>query len=60
MLFMLNIVKSPNFIDISLGINYIYTFFNENQTKISYKYEGLLLLVVFIIKFVNFFINLRK
>ena len=60
MLFMLNITKSPNFIDIKLGLGYVYTFHNESQTKISYKFEGLLLLAVFIIKFINFFFNLRK
>lgn len=60
MLFMLNRTKSPNFIDIKLGLGYVYTFFNESQTKISYKFEGLLLLAVFIIKFINFFLNLRK
>jgi hypothetical protein len=60
MLFMLNITKSPNLIDVKLGLRYIYTFFNENQTKISYKFEGILLLAVFIVKFINFFFNLRK
>ena len=60
MLFMLNITKSPNLIDIKLGLEYVYTFFNESQTKISYKFEGLLLFAVFIIKFINFFLNLRK
>ena len=60
MLFMLNITKSPSFIDIKLGLGYVYTFFNESQTKISYKFEGILLLAVFIIKFINFFLNLRK
>ena len=54
MLFMLNIAKSPNLIDNAFGVKYIYTFFNEKQTVISYKFEGLLLLVVFIIKIVNF------
>jgi len=60
MLFMLGITKSPNLIDIKLGLGYIYTFFNESQTKISYKFEGILLLLVFIIKFVHFLINLKK
>lgn len=38
MFFMLGITKSPNLIDIKLGLGYIYTFFNESQTKISYKF----------------------
>jgi hypothetical protein len=51
---MLNIIKSPNFIDNSLGISYIYTIFNENQEKINYKIEGFLLLIIFIVKIAKF------
>lgn len=50
MLFMLNLNPHFNLIDTVLGTRYAYTFKNANQTKVSYKVEGLLLLVVFIVK----------
>ncbi len=50
MLFMTNFNKRYTIIDSVLKIDYAYLFKNLKQTKISYKFEGYLLLLVFIWK----------
>ena len=59
MLFMLGWNKHYNVVDSILRIRYIYTFKHKNQKFISYRVQGWLLFVVFVIKIMRIILSMH-